>query len=156
LYRVGNLDELWLEINLPQERVKDVNVGDKVRIENTDTQAVITLMGQSVSSDNQSVLARAVIKGKQNAVRAGQKVNIQLVQDSQQAAFSLPASAIAQNEGKSFVFLQNPAGFKVCPVEIIGRQGNEAIIRGELTGNESIAVTGAVALKANWLGLGSE
>jgi len=39
---------------------------------------------------------------------------------------------------------------------VIGKQGDESIISGEFTGNEEIAVKGAVALKANWLGLGSE
>jgi len=44
----------------------------------------------------------------------------------------------------------------VTPVSIIGKQGEQSIISGELSANDDIAVQGAVALKANWLGLGSE
>jgi len=39
---------------------------------------------------------------------------------------------------------------------VIGKQETDSIITGDLQGNEDIAVNGAVALKANWLGLGSE
>jgi cobalt-zinc-cadmium efflux system membrane fusion protein len=64
-------------------------------------------------------------------------------------------TAIAQNEGKIFIFIRSQDGFNVSPVTVIGKQGEESIISGDLTGDEDIAIKGAVALKANWLGLGS-
>lgn len=67
----------------------------------------------------------------------------------------MPNTAIAQNEGKSYVFVRNKEGFAVTPVMVIGKQGEESIISGELSANDD-AIQGAVALKANWLGLGSE
>jgi len=156
IYRVANLDELWLEINIPQERIASLNIGDTVQIENTDIHAKISLLGQSVNPENQTVLARAIIEGKQSSIRAGQRINIQIIQASQSPIFKVPNAAIAQNEGKSFVFVRNKMGFAVTPVSIIGKQGEQSIISGELSANDDIAVQGAVALKANWLGLGSE
>lgn len=155
LYRIANLDELWLEINIPHERIGSIKVGDQVLVENTDISAEITLLGQSVNPENQTVLARATIKGKQSDVRAGQTINTQIVQSSESTAFKIPNAAIAQNEGKSFIFIRNPNGFKVSPITVIGKQGEESIISGDFTGDEDIAIKGAVALKANWLGLGS-
>ena len=35
LFRIGRLDELWLEIDMPQERMNEVRMGDYVHIENT-------------------------------------------------------------------------------------------------------------------------
>jgi membrane fusion protein, heavy metal efflux system len=156
IYRVANLDELWLEINIPQERVGSLKIGDQVQIENTDIHAKISLLGQSVNPENQTVLARAIIEGKQSAIRAGQRINIQIIQTSQTPIFKVPNAAIAQNEGKSFVFVRNPEGFAVMPINVIGKQGEESIISGELSADDDIAIQGAVALKANWLGLGSE
>jgi len=155
LYRIANLDELWLEINIPHERIGSIKVGDQVLVENTDISAEITLLGQSVNPENQTLLARATIKGKQSAVRAGQTINTQIVQSSESTAFKIPNAAIAQNEGKSFIFIRNQGGFKVSPITVIGKQGEESIINGDFTGDEDIAIKGAVALKANWLGLGS-
>jgi cobalt-zinc-cadmium efflux system membrane fusion protein len=155
IYRVANLDELWLEINIPQERVSGLKIGDQVQIENTDITATVNLLGQNVNAESQTVLARAIINSKQSAIRAGQRVNIQITQASNQPIFKVPNAAIAQNEGKSYVFVRDKTGFTVTPVNVIGKQGEDSIISGELSANQDIAIQGAVALKANWLGLGS-
>lgn len=155
LYRIANLEGLWLEINIPHERIGSLKVGDYVLIENTPVSAEITLLGQSVNPQNQTIMARAIIKGNQSVVRAGETINTQIIQSTESAAFKVPNTAIAQNAGNSFIFIRNQEGFKVSPITVIGKQGEESIISGDLTGNEDIAVKGAVALKANWLGLGS-
>jgi len=160
LYRIANLNELWLEINIPQERIGSIKVGDQVLVQNTSISAKITLLGQSVNPGNQTLLARAIIVTKpesgneQSAVRVGQTVNTQIIQSSEKAAFKVPNAAIAQNAGKSFIFIRTQDGFKVSPVTVLGKQGEESIISGDLTGGEDIASKGSVALKANWLGLG--
>ncbi|MDD4905357.1 MAG: efflux RND transporter periplasmic adaptor subunit [Methylobacter tundripaludum] len=157
LYRIANLDELWLEIAIPQERVGSIKIGDRVLIENSDVSAKITLLGQSVNPENQTILARAVVQTHNLvSLRAGQRLNTRIIQPSDKAAFKVPNTAIAQNEGKAFIFLRTQQGFSVTPVAVVGKQGDESIISGELTGDEEIAIKGAVALKANWLGLGSD
>lgn len=154
LYRIANLEKLWLDINIPQERLGLIQVGDLVRVEDSEVEAKISMLGQSVNPDNQTVLGRAVIDNDQNEIRAGQTVNTQIIQTSGEPAYRVPNVAIAQNEGKSYIFLRNAEGFAVTPVTVIGKQGGNSVIRGPFKGNEEIAVRGAVALKANWLGLG--
>jgi cobalt-zinc-cadmium efflux system membrane fusion protein len=157
LFRIANLDELWLEIAIPQERVGDIKIGDRVLIDNSDVSAKITLLGQSVNPENQSILARAILqKHNLESLRAGQRLNTRIIQSSDKAAFKIPNTAIAQNEGKAFIFVRTQQGFAVTPVTVVGKQDNDSVISGEITGNEDIAVQGAVALKANWLGLGSD
>lgn len=156
IYRVANLDELWLEIAIPQEQIANIKLGDKVVIENSAASAKITLLGQSVNSENQTILARARLEPQHaKSLRPGQRLNTRIIQPSQQLTFKIPNAAIAQHQGKAFIFIRTEQGFSVAPVTVVGKQGNESIISGELTGNEQIAVKGAVALKANWLGLGS-
>ncbi|WP_347988252.1 efflux RND transporter periplasmic adaptor subunit [Methylomonas sp. AM2-LC] len=154
LYRLADLSELWLEINIPQERLNAIIIGDLVQIENTTITANISLLGQSVNRENQTVLARGVIKGKQPQLKVGQNVNVQIMQNSQQAGFKVINAAISQYEGHNYIFVRNKDGFLVTEVNIIGKQGEESLINVELTGKEQIAVKGTVALKANWLGLG--
>jgi len=160
LYRIADLSELWLEINIPQERAALVKIGDKVLPENADItpdriSAKISQLSQNVNPENQTVLARAIIAGKQPSIRPGQRINIQIMQATAAPAFKVPNAAIAQNEGKSYLFIRTPNGFRVMPITIIGKQNAESVIGGELSGNEDIATKGAVALKATWLGLGS-
>jgi cobalt-zinc-cadmium efflux system membrane fusion protein len=155
LYRLANLAELWLEIAIPQEKIGRIKMGDSVLIDGTAVRGEICLLGQSVNPDNQTLLARAVIKGEQSTVRTGQRITIQIVQPTASAAFKVPNTAIAQNEGKAFVFIRSPEGFTVTPVTVVGKLSDASIIQGDLKGDEEIALKGAVALKANWLGLGS-
>jgi cobalt-zinc-cadmium efflux system membrane fusion protein len=171
LYRIANLDELWLDINIPQERIADIKIGDRVQIDNKAEVlpgqsvmpaigAEISQIGSNVNPDNQTILVRARLKNsaamqKVAVVRAGQKINVQIIQTSAQPAFSLPNTAIAQHEGKAVIFIRTDTGFTVRAVSVIGKQAENAIISGVLTGNEEVAVGGAAALKANWLGLGS-
>ncbi len=170
LFKIANLDELWLEINIPQERINQVKIGDKVLLEKpvNDTESLeqretpvaipvsaqISLLGQAVNPENQTILARAVLKHAPIDIRPGQRINTQIIQQNSQAAFIVPNTAIIQHERKSYVFVQTGQGFSVLPVNVLGKQGEQSTISGELTGNEMLAVKGTVALKANWLGLG--
>ena len=154
LYRIANLNELWLEINVPPERVSNLKLGDQVKVENTPVSAEIILIGQSINPENQTLLVRAIISGNQSYIRAGQTINTQIIQKID-GGFKVPNSAIAQNDGKAFIFIRNQNGFIVSPITIIGKQEEDAIISGDLSGNEELAIKGAVALKAKWLGLGS-
>jgi len=156
LYRIANLDQLWLEIKIPQERISHIKVGDKVIVENTDITAKISLIGQNVNSLNQTILARAIINGQQLTLRAGQNVNSQIIQSSDKTTFIVPNVAIAQSEGQAYLFIRTQEGFKVTPVLVIGKQKDQSVITGnnDLKTGTKIAIRGAVALKANWLGLG--
>jgi cobalt-zinc-cadmium efflux system membrane fusion protein len=155
LYRIADLSELWLEINIPQERLSNIRLGDSVRLAGSQITARISLLGQSVDHDNQTVLARAVIDDKTEDLRVGQNVNVQIMQNSVQTGFIVPDTAIAQNKGHTYVFVRNPEGFATTEVTVSGKQDTNSLISGPLSGNEQIATKGAVALKANWLGLGA-
>jgi len=156
LYRIADLSELWLEINIPQERLNDIRIGDQVNIENTPVTATISLLGQSINRENQTLLARAVINGKQSLIKAGQNVNVQIFENSKQTSFKISNSAIAQYQGHNYLFTRNHDGFTVTEINVLGKQDNDSIISGQLSGNELIAIKGSVALKAIWLKLGEQ
>lgn len=156
LYRIADLSELWLDINVPQERMQSVQIGDVVKVENTQISAKISLLGQSVNRENQTMLARAKIEGKVEHLRVGQNINVQIMQNFVQQGFEVPNSAIAQNAGHHYVFVRNADGFVVREVKVIGKQGEYSLISGPLITESQLAIQGAVALKANWLGLGGE
>ncbi|MGR8929995.1 MAG: efflux RND transporter periplasmic adaptor subunit [Gammaproteobacteria bacterium] len=156
LYRIADLTELWLAINIPQERLNDIRIGDWVQIPGHDARANINLLGQSVDPINQTVLARAVVQGQAKDLRVGQHMNVQIMKTNTEPAFKVPNTAIAQNAGHSYIFVKNNEGFMVTEVSVIGRQGQDSLISGPLRGDEQIATEGAVALKANWLGLGGD
>jgi len=154
LYHIANLDELWVELNVPPERIASVKLGDEVLIQNTSVRAKIILIGQSVNPENQTVLVRAMITGNQSYVRAGQTINAEVIEDVDDA-FKVPNTALSQNNGKYFIFIHEQGGFSVKLIKMLAKQSEESIISGDFTGSEDIAIRRAVALKAMWLGLGA-
>lgn len=156
IYRIADLSELWLEINIPQEKMSGLKIGDVVRVEHSDLKAKITLLGQSVNRENQTMLARAVVLGVTDQLRVGQNLNVQIMLEDGISGFNVPNTAVAQNAGVSYIFVRNNEGFKVTPIQILGKQGKDVLIAGPFQGSEQIATQGAVALKATWLGLGGD
>ena len=154
IYRIANLDTLWLEINIPQQRINTINLGDKVIIDHSTATAKVSLLGQSINPSNQTVLVRAIIDKTTTDIRAGQSVNTRIIQTSNQPIFKVPNSAIANSEGTAYIFIRTATGFLVKTIEVLGKQDKFSIITGTLQENMEIAIRGAVALKANWMGLG--
>ncbi|WP_150046165.1 MULTISPECIES: efflux RND transporter periplasmic adaptor subunit [Methylomonas] len=156
LYRLADLSQLWLEIYLPQERGGGIQVGDRVQITGTQQFGSISFVGRSVDPDSQTLLARAVVEGDAGQLKVSQRLNVEVLQQALSPGFNVPNTALAQNAGRSYVFVRNADGFAVTPVEIVGKRENASLIKGPLTEQQSIAVQGAVALKATWLGLGGD
>lgn len=101
-------------------------------------------------------MARTVIDSASAVnIRAGQSVNTRVVQTSTQPVFIVPNVAIAQSEGQAYIFIRTESGFLIEAVEVLGKQDKNTIITGDMHGGENIAIRGAVALKAKWMGLGS-
>ncbi len=156
LFRVANLQELWLDIDMPQERMREIRPGDHIDIENTDLKARITHIGQNVTPNSQSVLVRAVIEGKTEQIRPGQNINVQLLHNSADRLFKVPLSALVRVAGKQYVFVRVRQGFEARQVQVAGEEERKAIIHEGLGSGENIAVQGVAALKAAWLGLGGD
>lgn len=156
LFRVGRLDELWLEIDMPQERMGELRLGDPVRIENSAYAARITHIGQSVNIGSQSALVRGVIEGKPVNLRPGQNVNVQISHASTDQLFRLPIAALVSQEGKSYVFVRSLGGFAARPVAVASTEERHVVIHEGLEPGEEVVVQGAAALKASWTGLGSD
>lgn len=156
VYKIANLNKLWLEIKLPQEQMANIKLGDQVKIQGTEITTKISLLGNSVDKETQTVLARAIVHGKTTKLRVGQQLNTQIVQQSHQVFFEVQNVAIAQNEGEFYIFVRTEAGFLAKQIKVLGKEGSYSVITGNLIGTEEIATRGAVALKANWLGLGAD
>lgn len=156
LFRVANLEKLWLDISIPQQRIDHVHVGDAVLVDGMDISAKVFLLGQNVDEANQTVLVRAVVETGKDAIRLGQTISARISQTSEYPMFKVSNSALAKFKGKSYIFVRNKKGFAVKLVQVLGRQEQESIIAGDIQADSEIAIRGAVALKANFLGLGDD
>ncbi len=163
LYRIAQLDVLWLEIRAPLEQVRGLTSGLRVEAPALSVTGRLILVGREVEPENQTVLLRAEVTQGAERLRPGQFVEAQLaMQDKRKNAsgntsaqqYSVPINAVARSGDKSVVFVQTAHGFRAQPVVVITEQNQRVVISGSLRGNERIAVNGVVAVKGAWLGLG--
>jgi len=156
LFRVASLETLWLDINVPQQHIDLVHMGDAVVVEGLGATARIFLLAKNVDEHNQTILVRAEMIATQGHIRLGQTVNVKISQSSENSLFKVPNTALAQSAGVTYLFIRTAEGFIARSVKVIGRELDESIISGKLKPESDIAIRGAVALKANLLGLGGD
>lgn len=157
LFRVADLSELWLEIQVPQEQIDAVEPGMKVSVADcaVDEPAEVILLGRQVNPDTQSVVVRAALTKPGHNLRPGQFVSVNILSAKHAAGkrplLVVPNRALMHSEGLCYVFVRTDSGFEIRKVETLGEDDRQTYVAGALKAQDSIAVNGLAALKALWL-----
>jgi len=152
LYRVAQMEPIWLEINAPLDRIKGVAPGSRVEIPCDRGEARVTLIGRNVDPTNQTVLVRSEVKDSGTCLRPGQFVEVRLTLSSSQSQFRVPSSAVTRVGDATLVFVHEAVGFFSVPVEVLAREGAYSVVTGDLSPGQEVATSGIAALKAAWTG----
>jgi RND family efflux transporter MFP subunit len=155
LYKIGKLSPLWLEIQAPVSVAAGLHEGGAVKIPAYSATGKVVSVGRSVAPGSQTVMVRAeVTEGAQN-LRVGQFVEAQVTGAATGAKeWRIPNAALVRSQGKAYVFVQIPGGFRATAVTVVSETADGAVIKGALQGNEQIAIAGLAGLKGSWMGLG--
>ena len=156
LYRIAKLNPLWLEIHAPLEGLQFVKLGMPVQVPKLQASGKLIAVIRSVNKADQTMQLRAEITKGAEKLSPGQMVEAEISLGAQVQYFSLPKTALARQGAESLVFVQTKNGFHPLKVKVIFEQGDEAIVDAALKGDERIAVSGILAIKGTWLGLGGE
>jgi membrane fusion protein, heavy metal efflux system len=156
IYKIAQLNPLWLEINVPIEQALTLKNGMRVDLPKQQAQGTITAILRSLNKTNQTMHVRAEIRQGAENLALGQFVEAQIETGAKANQFTVPRSALARNGKDNFIFKQTQTGFESVAVKLISEQGTQAMIEAPLNDKEIIAVTGIAALKGSWLGLGGE
>ena len=152
LYRVAQMEPLWLEINAPLGRLRGITIGSPVEIPCEQGEARVTLIGRNVDPANQTVLVRAEVKDGGACLRPGQFAEVRLTLRSAVTQFRVPSSSITRVGDTNLVFVHEAAGFTAFPVEVVAREEGFAVVKGDLDMGDMVASSGIAALKAAWTG----
>lgn len=154
LYRLAQLEPLWLELRIPLDRLPGVTSGTAVALPCADAKAQVMAIGPSVDPINQTVLVRAEVKGARGCLRPGQFIEGRLQLGAAKQQFRIPSSALARGSKVTMVFVHAPFGFLATPVTVLSEQDGYAVVDGGLQVGQSVAASGIAAIKAAWTGLG--
>lgn len=152
LYRIANLGQVSLSLNLKPEDAGKVRPGNVVTVRGAGRQAMarITFVSPALDPQTRLVPAIATIDNRGGTWRVGEPVtaSIQLTGSGGDATIRVPATAVQSEEGRSVVFVRTPTGFQATPVVLGDAAGDTVIVRSGLTGREQIATNGSFSLKA--------
>lgn len=152
LYRIADVDPLWLEIHVPLAQLGETAPGQPVYVPDLGISGRIVTIGRMVHSADQGVLVRAEVSEGVNQLHPGQFLQVQLTTRTGQHNYRVPRSAVARVGDTRFIFVAAAEGFTPLPVEVSSEQDTGLIVRAELAQGSRIAVNGAAALKAIWQG----
>ncbi|MBI1397557.1 MAG: HlyD family efflux transporter periplasmic adaptor subunit [Betaproteobacteria bacterium] len=155
MYKLAQMDPLWLEIQVPVARAATMHEGATVRVPAADASGRVISIGRNVTPESQTLMLRAVIDHNASALRPGQYVEATVsTEGGNVVRWQIPAAALIRARGGVFVFGATSKGFRPIPVRIVNEGATVAVVTGDLEGVTGIAVTGVSSLKARFMGLG--
>lgn len=156
LATIGNLDSVWFMVKLFEKDLGKVAEGDLAKVKlnpypNEEFEGRLTYIGNQIDPGSRTVSGRIVIKNKNNLAKIGLFGKAELITSSYDV-LAVPIDAIANIEGKDFVFIEEKPG-EYKPREIKAGRKNESlveIVSGIQTG-EYIVDRGIFTLKSKFL-----
>lgn len=152
LFRIANLGQVSLALNLKPEDAGRVSPGNTVMVTAAGRQSAARVSFVSPALDEQTRLVPviAILDNRAGQWRVGEPVtaSVQLSGSGGAGAMRVPAAAVQTVEGKQVVFVRTAHGFKATPVVLGDAAGDTIIVRSGLTGRERIAIAGTFTLKA--------
>jgi RND family efflux transporter MFP subunit len=129
---------LEVYINVPVERTKDLKMGQKVQLLDTQGNMVaesqIDFISSEVDNSTQSVLAKAAVKNGEDSLRTSQFVRARIIWRVHDGPV-IPVLAVQRINGQFFVFVVDGSGKS--------QVAHQKIVRlGEMTGNNYSVLDG--------------
>ena len=148
LFRIADLRQLQLDITLSGEKAARLRTGDAVSIPSHEAKGVVLGVSRSLDASQQArARARVTVPGR---LQAGEALLVQLqpATDTQApAAWQVPARALLQMQGKSWVLVATAQGYAPTPVQVLSTNDDIATVQGHLSAQQRVASTGLAALR---------
>lgn len=151
LYRIQNVDQLWLEAELYAKESSLVRRGDKVIVrvhgfESAPLEAKITFMAPEYRANSQITVMRAVIANPEKKFKPGMQAQV-LFTHSERRAVAVPIDAVIRDGRGTHVYVETGTNtFQPRMVKTGLEDFDQVEITEGLHSGERIAVTGAYLL----------
>lgn len=147
LFRIADLRQLQLDITLSGEKAARLRAGDAVSLPGQDAKAVLLGVSRSLDASQQArARARVTVPGR---LQPGQALQVQLqpALPTQSKAWQVPARALLQLQGQSWVLVASDKGYTPTVVQVISTNDDSATVQGPLNAQQRVASTGLAALR---------
>ena len=148
LFRLVDVSQLQLDIQLAPEKAALVKVGDAVTAPQRQASAIVTGVSQAVDS-SQLARVRARIQSHGN-LQLGELLSVQVHPGVRKggAGWTVPSRCLTQWQGKPVLFVATSSGFSVKSVEILSSNDDTSVVAGPLSADSKVALSGIASLRA--------
>ena len=156
LFHVGDLDEIWLMLDVYERDLAAVREGQTVRfsVEAYPDQVFegpVAQVGDWIEPDARTVEVRVVVPNPDHKLKPNMFATAELSVDREQpeAGVILPADAVQRHDGVDVVFVEEePGHFARRPVVVAERTSAKVRLGSGLSGGERVVIEGAFALRS--------
>ena len=152
VYRVADMDSVWVSINLLQKDLPNLKKGMDVQVWADNSKAPasgkLTFIGPLVGKETRTAEGRATLSNPDGQWRPGLFVKARIRSGKEDISLLIPKKAVQTLAGNPVVFVPSEGGFEATPVST-GRSDRSRveIISGIFPG-DSYVIDGAFELKA--------
>ena len=151
LYTFGELDPLWVNIQIPAHRLATVSVGSHVSVPAHGVEGHIIRIGRTVDQSTQSTIAVAEVTAGGGRLRPGLAVSTSVRIEQPNMAnggtnWSVPSASVVRHRDQSWVFTKSSDGFRARPVQVITESARSVAVRADFKPNDEVAARGVLAL----------
>ena len=156
VYRIADLSELWLEINVPQEYLAGVRPGMNVSVAGSSPESVaeVSAIGGAIDPGTQSVVVRATLVADDHGLSPGQFISARIASSNADPdtapVWKIPVAAVTRSGNSHFIFVRTVRGIAVRPVTVVGSDSRSVFFSANIDESTEIAVAGITAIKALW------
>ncbi len=146
IFSVVSLGQVWVVIDVFQDQVQNLKLGQQVRITTPDNRQItgsISVIGSVVDPAKRTLPVRIVVSNTHGSLRPGTFVTADIVTAKGGSKVVVPASAVIEESGKPIVFVQNGNNFQPVIVALGTRSFDQVEIRSGLFSGDRVVITGA-------------
>ena len=151
LYRIENIDKLWIEVELYADETKYVKIGDKVTVrvsgfESEPVEAKIIFLSPEFRANTQITVMRGEVENPKHQFKPGMQAQV-LFSHSSHEAISVPTNAVIREGKGSHVYVQVGKNTFRPQMVTTGIEDFEQVeIMEGLQENDTVVITGAYLL----------
>ena len=146
-------NSLEVNVSVPTEKVKQMQVGTRIDLVNPQGQKVgssrVFMIAPKVANETQTVLVKALVDNANGALRADQQIRARVIWERSPGTM-IPTTAISRIAGQDFVFVAEKQGEKLVakqkPIKVGIIRGNDQQVLDGLKPGEQIVTTGLVKI----------
>lgn len=151
-YVLGDLSNVWIEMNISAQDLPQVNVGQPIQVKNMQdetAEATIAYVSPTINDETRNGRAIAILPNEGNKWKPGTFVATIIDTKQIPVSMTIPKIAIQKMDGNDCVFVRQEGGFEIRQVQVGLCDNQQAQVLSGLSKGETVASSNTFLLKAD-------